>query len=229
MSTFILIPGAGGSAWYWNRVTPDLIAAGHEAIAVDLPGDDETSGLEAYADIVLNQADGRSDIVLVAQSMGAFTAARVMARVDLGGLVFVNAMIPEPGETAGEWWGATGWEEARIAAARARGYDPEFDVETYFLHDVPAETVRESAAHVRPEAKIAFTEPCRFERWPDVPIHVIVGAGDRFFPADFQKRVARERLPARAKVEELPGGHLIALSNPEQLAARLSSYERRDA
>ena len=38
MSTFVLIPGAGGVAWYWHRVVPLLTAAGHEAIPVDLPG-----------------------------------------------------------------------------------------------------------------------------------------------------------------------------------------------
>jgi len=35
---FVLIPGAGGAAWYWHRVVPLLQEAGHEAIAVDLPG-----------------------------------------------------------------------------------------------------------------------------------------------------------------------------------------------
>jgi pimeloyl-ACP methyl ester carboxylesterase len=116
----------------------------------------------------------------------------------------------------------------RESGRRARGYSSEFDIETYLLHDVPAETVRESANHVRDEAKIAFTEPCRFQRWPDVPIRVIVGTEDRFFPADFQKRVARERLPTRVTIDELPGGHLIALWNPEPLAARLMSYVGRD-
>ena len=38
MSTFVLIPGAGGTAWYWHRVAPLLREAGHEAIPVDLPG-----------------------------------------------------------------------------------------------------------------------------------------------------------------------------------------------
>jgi pimeloyl-ACP methyl ester carboxylesterase len=41
MRTFVFIPGAGGSAWVWSRVTRLLVEAGHEAIAVDLPGDDK--------------------------------------------------------------------------------------------------------------------------------------------------------------------------------------------
>ena len=30
--TFILIPGAGGSAWYWHLVAPKLRQRGHEAV-----------------------------------------------------------------------------------------------------------------------------------------------------------------------------------------------------
>ena len=50
--TYVLIPGAGGVAWYWHRVVPLLQAAGHEAIAVDLPGDDPAAGLPEYARLV---------------------------------------------------------------------------------------------------------------------------------------------------------------------------------
>jgi hypothetical protein len=42
---------------------------------------------------------------------------------------------------------------------------------------------------------------------------------DRFFPLDFQRRVVGERLGIPA--EEVPGGHLVALSRPAQVAARL--------
>jgi pimeloyl-ACP methyl ester carboxylesterase len=49
-----------------------------------------------------------------------------------------------------------------------------------------------------------------------------VGRDDRFFPAGFQRRVARERLGVSA--DEMPGGHLVALSQPEELAARLEAY-----
>jgi hypothetical protein len=34
MSTFVLIPGAGGAAWYWHRVVPELRARGLEADVV---------------------------------------------------------------------------------------------------------------------------------------------------------------------------------------------------
>jgi pimeloyl-ACP methyl ester carboxylesterase len=55
-----------------------------------------------------------------------------------------------------------------------------------------------------------------------VPTRVLVGRDDRFFPAAFQRRVAQERLGIAA--DELPGGHLLALSRPGDLADRLERY-----
>ena len=120
MSVFVVVPGAGGAAWYWHRVVPELKSRGHEAIAVDLPSDDESAGLPEYADAVAAAMGDHDDVVLVAQSLGGFTAPMVCARRPVGLLVLVNAMIPLPGETPGEWWDATGWSAARVAAAPAR-------------------------------------------------------------------------------------------------------------
>lgn len=222
MSMFVLIPGAGGAAWYWHRVVPELRARGHEAVAVDLPGADEHAGLPEYADAVIAAVSGQRDAVLVAQSMGGFTAPVVCERAPVSLLVLVNAMIPLPGETAGGWWGDTGWEPARIAAAQAGGYPAEFDLATYFLHDVPADVAAAGEAHNFPEADIAFGQPCAIERWPDVPTRVLVGRDDRFFPLDFQRRVARDRLGT--DIDVVPGGHLVALSHPAELTSQLIRY-----
>jgi pimeloyl-ACP methyl ester carboxylesterase len=125
--TFVLIPGAGGSAWIWSRVTPFLVEADHEAIAVDLPGDDETAGLPRYTELVVDAIGSRPDVVLVAGSLGGFTAPLVCERVPVRELVLVNAMIPDPGETAREWWAHTGTLEAQDEASRA-GVCGRFDV-----------------------------------------------------------------------------------------------------
>jgi hypothetical protein len=117
---------------------PLLEEAGHDAIAVDLAGDDEHAGLSAYADRVID-AIGARHVILVAQSLAGFTAPLVCARVRVHMLVFVNAMISVPGETAGQWWENTGSTAARTAAAQRGGYSPTFDMATYFLHDVPPE------------------------------------------------------------------------------------------
>jgi pimeloyl-ACP methyl ester carboxylesterase len=222
MTTFVLIPGAGGAAWYWHRVVPLLEAAGQVALAVDLPGDDEQAGLATYVERVLDAIGARTDITLVAQSLGGFTAPGVCARAALRRLVFVNAMIPVPGETAGDWWEHTDWEAARKAKARREGYRVDFELATYFLHDVPPEVAAAGEAQQRPEAQIVFREPCEFDAWPKIPTHVIAGRDDRFFPLEFQRRVAQERLGR--PVDEIAGGHLVALANPKGLVAQLLGY-----
>ena len=216
MSTFVLIPGAGGIAWYWSRVVPLLQAAGHEAVAVDLPGDDESAGLPEYARLVLEAIGERTDVVLVAQSLAGFTAPLVCEKASVGGLVLVNAMIPVPGETPGAWWGNTGWAGAQQSAAKAHGYSTEFDTDTYFLHDVPPEVAAEGEPHQRFEANAVFESACNFTDWPRIPTRVLAGESDRFFPLDFQRRVANDRLGMEPEV--VPGGHLLALANPDGVA-----------
>jgi pimeloyl-ACP methyl ester carboxylesterase len=51
---------------------------------------------------------------------------------------------------------------------------------------------------------------------------VVVGKDDRVFPRDFQARVARARLGKTD--DEIPGGHLVALSHPRELATLLLAY-----
>lgn len=221
MADVVLVPGAGGEAWYWHRVVPRLEQAGHRVVAVDLPGPDPDAGLARYADLVAAAAAGREDVVLVAQSMGGFTAPMVCGRADIRLLVLLNAMVPLPGETCADWGENTGSGPARLAAAAAGGYGEEFDPETYFLHDLPPDLLAEALAHGRDEAEAAFVEPCAIDRWPDVPTRVLVGQDDRLFPAGFQQRVARERLGVEADL--VPGGHLCALSRPDELTAVLLS------
>jgi pimeloyl-ACP methyl ester carboxylesterase len=217
MTSFVLIPGAGGAgSWYWQRVVAELSARGRRGIPVDLPAADESAGLSAYADLVVAACADEDDVVVVAQSMGGFTAALVTSRRPVAAVVLLNAMIPLPGETVGEWWDNVGATEARLAAAKAGGYPAEFDVDTYFLHDVPAELITEPDGGEESDA--AWNEPCAFDGWP-VPVTVVAGREDRFFPLELQQRLARDRVGVEAVV--VPGGHLAALSRPAELTDAL--------
>ena len=224
MATYLLVPGAGGAAWYWHRVVPLLRACGHEAVAVDLPGDDPAAGLEAYTAAVVRAAERRAGpLVVVAQSLGAFTAPLACARLPAALLVLLNPMTPLPGETAGEWWEATGQPAAHAAAARAAGRaGGGIDVAVDLLHDVPPEVVTAGEAHRRDEAERVFGDPWPLPAWPDVPTRVLCGLDDRLFPIGFQRRVVRERLGLVP--DEVPGGHLVALSRPDEVVRRLEAY-----
>lgn len=215
-----LIPGAGGQGWLWHLVVADLRARGFDAFAVDLPAADESCGLPAYADTVVEAIAGRRDVTLVAQSIGGFTAPLVWQRVPTRCVVFVNAMIPLPGETAGEWWGAVGSHEALVAAAREGGYTTEFDDDVYFHHDVPADLVAYMNEHPSPETDTVFGDACAFTSFPD-EVTVVAGRDDRLFPLELQQRVARERVGVEPVV--VPGGHLAALSHPRELADAIAA------
>src|SRR5262245_6300937 len=221
--TFVLVPGAGGDAWYWHLVAPQLEERGYDVIPVDLPAADARAGLTQYAAAVVRAIGNRTPkrVSVVAQSLGGFTAPLVCARVPVALLVLVNAMIPKPGETPGEWWSNTGHAEAKRLQNRRDGRTPDgpFDPLTDFFHDVPRSVVDSAWARGEPrQSNGVFGSPCTFRTWPTVPTRVLVGRDDRFFPCDFQQRVARERLGI--SVDEMPGGHLVALSQPAELSAR---------
>jgi pimeloyl-ACP methyl ester carboxylesterase len=200
---------------------------GYKAIPVALSAADDSAGLADYAAAVVRAVAKQKSrrLVLVAQSLGGFTAPLVCGQISVSLLVTVNAMIPKPGETPGTWWSDTGYFEAKREQNRRddRDADVPFDPLFEFFHDVPQPVIDEAWAQGEPrQSDAVFSSKCDFSHWPAIPTRVLVGRDDRFFPAEFQKRVARERLGISA--EEMPGGHLVALSQPAELSARLIDY-----
>jgi predicted alpha/beta hydrolase family esterase len=214
---YVLIPGAGGRAWYWHLVAPRLVEHGHQVVAVELPADDDTKGLSDYARAVLDAVGTASEVVLVAASLGAFTAPLVAEPLRAAAVVLVNPMIPVPGETPGAWWGSTGAVDARTARASRLGYPVEFDAGTYMFHDVPPDVLA-TATQKGEQSQRPFGDPCTFTAWPAATT-VISAEDDRFFPLELQQRLARERLGVEPVV--VPGGHLVALGHPGELSAAI--------
>jgi pimeloyl-ACP methyl ester carboxylesterase len=219
--SFVLVPGAGGNAGFWQLVEPLISDAGFLSVAVPLPNWPGATFAD-HADAIVAAAGAPDEVTLVAQSMGAFSAPLTCDRLPVSELVLLNAMIPAPGETAGEWWGNTGQAEAMRSNDLREGRDPDagFDAQAYFLHDLsPAVLAVLMSSEDEEPADSLFQTRFPLTRWPDVPTTVLAGRDDRFFPYEFQARVAGERLGLEA--EPLPGGHLLALSQPEALVARL--------
>jgi len=224
MATFVLLPGAGSTSWYWHLVAPYLTAANESVVAVELPVDDDNAGLAAYLDAAVEAVGARRDLVVVAQSMGAYTAGLLADRVPTELIILVAAMTPRPGETGGEWWSNTGQREAARTYAVEEGRDPDaaFDPVEIFLHDVPPEVAAEAVNHVRNQSGRPFEDPFPLSSWPDVDTRFLLCRQDRLFPAAFQRRVVPERLGITP--DEMDSGHLPALSHPEELSQRLLAY-----
>jgi pimeloyl-ACP methyl ester carboxylesterase len=214
LAAFVFIHGAGDVGWYWHLVEADLRERGHDTVAPDLPCDDNSAGLPEYADTVAAAAGVRSDLIVVAQSLGGFTAPLVCDRVPVALLVLVAPMIPAPGEAPAEFWSSTRYEEEER--------DQIDDTVSLFYQDVSPELVAEALSRGRDQSETRLSEPSPLRVWPDVPTRVLLCRDDRLFPPRFVRRVAAERLGVVA--DDMAGGHTPALSHPHELADRLARY-----
>lgn len=224
MATFVFVHGAGDVGWYWHLTEAELRARGHHTIAPDLPCDNDTASLDDYAAVVTDAAAGHQDLVLVSQSYGAFTATLAASRLPTRLLALLAGMVPAPGETPGQWWDHTGYQEAAEQQAKLDGGKTGNDdpLITYY-NGVPRELAEEALRRGgRGESSVVWNTPWPLDALPDVPIKLILAKDDQFFPAAFMRRQATERLGAVA--DEVPGCHCAALSNPKELSNLLVSY-----
>jgi pimeloyl-ACP methyl ester carboxylesterase len=215
MATYALIHGSGDSAFYWHLLEPELRRHGHVVVAPDLPCEDENAGLGEYADAVIEAIGDRTDVILVAQSFGGFTAPLVAARVPVDLIVLVAGMIPRPGETSGEWSSNTGYGQA------SRGMDFSDEMEVFY-NDLPRELAEEAMRHARRQADRPGMEPWPLDAWPEVPTRYLLCTEDRCFPAEWMRGVVEDRLGIEP--DEIAAGHCAALSRPQELADRLEAY-----
>jgi pimeloyl-ACP methyl ester carboxylesterase len=163
---------------------------------------------------VIGAVGDRTDLVVVAQSSGGFTAPLVCDRAAARLLILVAPMIPAPGEAPADYSSRTGYDEE----PRDR-YD---DAIALFYQDVAPELAAEALRRARGQSEARMGEPWPLRAWPDVPTRVLLCRDDRVFPAGYLRRVARERL--RITPDEIDGGHTPALSRPRELADRLEAY-----
>jgi pimeloyl-ACP methyl ester carboxylesterase len=129
MANFILVHGAWHGAWCWREVVRELTGAGHRVHAVTLTGVGERRHLmsplitlETHIADVMNaiEAEEMQDVVLAVHSYAGMLGTAVADRMPgrLKHLVYVDAVVPKPGES----WGSThasATREARVAAAEA--------------------------------------------------------------------------------------------------------------
>lgn len=225
MANYVLLHGAGSDEWYWHLVAPQLRELGHVVITPNMPVTDDSAGLAEYTDLTVEAIGEHAPVIIVAQSMSGFYAPLVAERVKTDLIVLLNAMIPKPGESGNEWWGATGQGQAAAEFDIEQGRDPNagFDVVEVFMHDVPPATIKAAFEYGASEqSDTPFEAACPLKAWPNVPTRVLAGTEDRFFPLAFQRRVAQDRLGI--EVDEFPSGHLAALAQPDELVKQLEAY-----
>jgi pimeloyl-ACP methyl ester carboxylesterase len=227
--TFVLIHGFQHGAACWTPLVEALGRRGAPAVAVDLPCEDPTAGLRAYADVVLSKAAVLDDVVVVGHSMGGLTAPIVAGERPVRGLVLLCSAIPAVGISAADQMEA----EPDAATAFVEEYMHELVVgsdgtyaplraevaKTLYYHDCPPRYQDWAVTQLRRQAQLPIIEISPMRQWPEVELRAIVCTDDRTISPDWSRRAFRERFDLVP--DELPGGHSPFLSRPAELAELL--------
>lgn len=100
MATFVLAHGPFGSPAELAPVIPEIEALGHRAIAVDLPCTSPAATLDDYARAATDAMAGiEGQVLVVGHSAGGATISLVPGRTRVDRLVYVTAVVPEPGRS----------------------------------------------------------------------------------------------------------------------------------
>ncbi|MDB5861001.1 MAG: hypothetical protein JWQ76_4690 [Ramlibacter sp.] len=240
MTNFVLVHGAWHGAWCWQRVVALLTAQGHRVHAVTLTGVGERSHLMSslitlethIADvantIVFEELD---EVVLAVHSYAGMIGTALADRMPerLRHLVYVDAVVPRPGES----WGGThasATREARLAAAQASpDYSfPAPDPSVFGLADEDHAWVKR---HLTPHPGHTYQAPLQFDpqRVASVPRTFLDCTTPPLGTIDVIRRRVRDARywdgawagGAGMRVVELATGHDPMVSAPTDLARLL--------
>jgi pimeloyl-ACP methyl ester carboxylesterase len=231
--TFGLVHGAWHRGACWALLVAELAARGFASVAVDLPADQAEAGVDDYAGCVidaLREVDG--PLVLVGHSMGGLTIPVVAGRRPVALLVFLCALIPDPGRSIAEQQAAdrpdmmtSAWREQYLprhtVLPDGRTQWPPEATPEIFYQDCPTEAVSRAIGQLRPQGMLPLRERTPLAAWPGVPVEYILGQEDRVISPAWSRHTARRRLGVTAR--ELPGGHSPFLAQPAALADELLS------
>ena len=220
MSMFGLVHGGGFGAWCWGRVIPELEARGHGAVTVDLTPDDQAAGAVRCAEVVARAFAAFDDLVLVGHSLAGLIIPLVPARHPVRRLVFLHALLPQPGVSVVDQLQAEpAMFNPEMFTAQAPFWEDEAVATRFLLHDCPPEIARDAFRRLRPEPGVLGKEASPLRAWPEVPSAYIVCADDRTATPAWARRAARERLGVEPI--DIPGGHCPFLARPGHLAETL--------
>jgi pimeloyl-ACP methyl ester carboxylesterase len=229
MATFVLLHGSWQGGWAWQRVRRLLAAAGHEGIAPTLTGLGERShlatpetGLSVHIEDVVRVLECEDrQVVLVGHSYSGLVVSGVAEAVPerLSRLVYVDAFVPEDGQSAFDLMPVPGIAEQWTSSAREHGQGwlvPPLPPESLGVTD-PAD-----AAWVRsrltPMPLRTHQEPIRLpaDRARELPRSYVLCTGYPLFHLT-ARRCERQGWPCH----RLAAGHSAMLTAPEALTGAL--------
>jgi pimeloyl-ACP methyl ester carboxylesterase len=222
----VLEHGAWADASSWNSVISRLQRRGFTVYAPPNP----LRGLPQDSDylhqfLTQNPALQGQPIVLVAHSYGgAVITNAAVGDPEVRALVYVDAFIPDQGDTVGELLGAQpGSCLGAPGVFNPVPYPggPPGDVDLYlnpnmvpgcFATGLPASQAAVIAATQRPLTASAGTEPSGPPAWKSIPSWAVIGTGDRVIPPAELTFMAQR---AGAHITYVKTGHLSLISKAQ--------------
>ncbi|MGH2860659.1 MAG: alpha/beta fold hydrolase [Solirubrobacteraceae bacterium] len=238
MARLVLVHGAFGGAWCWERVRPGLERAGHRVDTLDLPGsgDDHTPvaevTLDAYATRVCEVLAAGPPAVLVGHSMGGMVVTQAAARLpeQVLALVYLAAFVPVPGESLLTLTHRPEAADDQIQANLTLSGEPpvaelsEQDTRLAIYGECSDEAAAWALARRRPQPAVPFTnefvlEESRAEAFAALPRSYVTCLRDRSIPPRMQ-RYMFQRAGCKP-VLEIDSDHAAYLSRTDEVVSAL--------
>jgi pimeloyl-ACP methyl ester carboxylesterase len=233
LATFVIVHGAWGGAWGWNRhVVPLLRRKGHDVFAVTLTGLGERAhlangdiDLETHIQDVRNTLfyEDLQDVILVGHSYGGNVITGVADRVPerLRMLVYLDAATPTDGTSAADNSGRREELERRLRAGDWKnppGPPPP---------DQSAEIAEWAAPRRNGQPIKTLIQPLRLTRGetslPRAYVYCTIGKE----PGSHQaRRAERVKSDPRWQYFELETGHNLHYTAPEETVGILDQLAR---
>ena len=229
--TVVLVHGAWADGSSWNAVSVELQSQGFTVLTPPNPLRGVAADGAYVASFLTQRTTG--PVVLVGHSYGGVVITNAGASGgDVKALVYVNAFIPEVGESVFDILGDSGSALAvpdPTTVLDLAGYPgaPEGDIEAFlkpatvhesFAQDLPEADRSLIAASQRPIALGANVGPTESAAWRSIPSWAVIGTEDRVIPAATQRRMAER---AGAPISDVEASHVSMVSHPDVTVAAI--------
>jgi pimeloyl-ACP methyl ester carboxylesterase len=215
MGALMLVHGLAHGAWCWSRTEADLVARGHDILAVDLP----LTGLDDDAAAVGRALDdwGRRAVLVGHSYAGLVISKAASGRPDVQHLVYVAAMLVDGAdvylERMREFPAAPINDEIELTADGKLVVPPEAAVRSFY-NECDQDEASEAARRLRPSAVACLVGSTGAEPWRTIPSTYVLCLRDRAIHPDLQWWMSTRA----GEVVALDTDHSPFMSSPEQFA-----------
>ena len=234
--TYVLVHGAYGGGWIWRDVAEGLRKRGHRVVTPTQTGLGERSHLlsrqitaDTHIDDVANviETDELTNVILVGHSYGGVAVTGVADRMPdrIRHVVYLDALIPENGETAFQTLPA-GAPEARRKAAQEQGGGVALPVPGADAFPIPAGPGKDwFMRRLRPHPIGTYESVVTLKKPAGAGLPVTYVAYTN--PALASIEPSRQRAKAKAgwTYKELAVPHDVEIPNPEKVVELLAAIE----